>query len=154
MDKNRWATKEFKVVGSHNIRVETEFLGSDYHDPSCAPVVKPSDTGHLVLLRIEPKRASLPAFSVRWDQSEDSVNVDLDGEDEEKRKFATRQPGYRGHKTDRVGDNPRTYTLDIETPVAGHVFKGTLTLNVDLGLLLKGSLNFSAGFQKKLGDER
>lgn len=62
-------------------------------------------------------RAGLPSFSARWDQYDDSVDVDLHGEAEETRKFAMQQPGYRGHKTERVSNSPRAQAIDIETPI-------------------------------------
>jgi hypothetical protein len=147
MDKDRWAQKEFKVLGSHNIVVTIEFLSSDYNEPGANTAVRTLDNGRLELLRIEPKRPNLPSFSMRWDQNDDSIDIDLHGETEETRRFAMQRPGYCGHKTERVTASPRTQAIDIETPATGHVFKGTITLNIDLGLVLKDGFNATAGFK-------
>jgi hypothetical protein len=149
MDEERWAKKEFKWLGGHNITVTIEFLSSDYNEPVAEAVARTSNTGLLAPLRIEPKpgRSHLPSFSARWDQTKNTVDIDLDGDAEEKRKFKLQQPGYRGHKTDKVSDSPRVYAIDIETPATGHVFKGTITLNIDLGLTLGESLSMRADLQ-------
>jgi hypothetical protein len=144
MDKNRWGRQEFKALGSHNITINTEFLNDSYNMPLYTSAVPVGQTGLLELLRIEPKRTDLPSFRVRWDQNEDSVNVDLIGDSEETRKFAQQRAGYIGHKTDRVNASPRTQAIDIQTPSTGRIFKGTMALNIDLGLVLRDGFAVSA----------
>jgi hypothetical protein len=140
MNEEQWSNKQFKAVGSHNIQIATEFLSGDYKEPT-ARVVRSSNTGHLELLRIEPNRSDFPTFSIRWDQSDDSVDVDLLGDHEEHYKYAQQKTGYRGHKTDRVAENPRTQAIDIETPCTGPVFKGVISFYIDLGLIVSDSFN-------------
>lgn len=147
MDKDRWAKEPIKALGSHNIKITTEYLSGDYDEPTCAPVARSLDNGLLELLRIEPKRPGFPSFSARWDLADDSIDIDLSNDPEERRRFARSEKGYRGHKTQRVTDNPRTQRIDIETPVVGHVFTGTVTLNIDLGVTMEDSLNLNASLQ-------
>lgn len=147
MDKNRWATQEFKALGSHNINVATEFLSADYKEPEFEPIATVGDTGLLRLMRIEPRTPGLPAFSVRWDQKEDSINVDLVGESEDALYFSKGRAGYCGHKTNRISENPRTQEIDIDTPITGPVFKGAMALNIQFGLSLAGSLSMKAEFE-------
>jgi hypothetical protein len=149
MDKDRWANQTLKALGSHNITVTIEFLDGSYNPPNYTSGVIPGETGLLELLRIESNRPDLPSFRVRWDQTENSVNVDLLGDAEEARKFAQGSTGYRGHKTIRVNESPRTQAIDIETPSTGQVFKGTIALNIDLGLVLNAGLTMRADFQAR-----
>lgn len=72
--------------------VLTEFLSTHYNDPSSAVVVRALDNGRLELLRIEPKQPDRPSFSARWDIKDDSVDIDLHGDAEEVRKFASQKP--------------------------------------------------------------
>lgn len=46
-----------------------------------------------------------------------------------------------------MNDNPRTQSIDIETPATGHVFKGTVQLNIDLSLLLRDGFNVGADLE-------
>jgi hypothetical protein len=140
MDRARWANKEFKALGAHNIVLTTDCVSDDYKHPAVSVAVRTSDTGHLEMLKIEPKRADLPLFSVRWDLPDDAVDVDLCGDPEEARKFAEGRDGYYGHKTDRVSESPRTHAINIETPLTGPVFRGTISLNIDLALLLRDAM--------------
>jgi hypothetical protein len=138
---NEWEKKQIKALGGHNIQITTEFVSPDYNAPTLKALVRSSTTGHTELFRIEPKRSDFPTFSIRWDQADDSVDVDLLNDQEERTKFANRTEGYRGHKTDRVGENPRTQAINIETPRTGPVFKGVVSLNIDLGLSVSDSLH-------------
>jgi hypothetical protein len=116
MDKDRWAQKESKALGSYNIVVTTEFLSTDYHEPIASGVARALYNGRLDLFRIEPRRPNLPSFSGRWDLNGATVDIDLIGEAEDTRGFAMQRPGYRGHKTERVSDNPRTQALHSAAP--------------------------------------
>jgi hypothetical protein len=153
MDEKSWTEKSFKWLGGHDITITKGFLSSDYSDPVVEPGAAPktSTTGLLVFFRVEPKpgRSHLPSFSARWDQGQNTVDIDLVGNPKENEKFARSKPGYRGHKTTIVTDNPRIYAIDLETPATGHVFKGTIALNVDLGLELSGGLSMSADVHVK-----
>lgn len=149
MDKNRWTTQKFRVLGSHNINVETEFVSGDY-ELVLEEAVRTTETGLLEVLRILPKRAGLPSFSGRWDQGDDRVDIDLQGDDSEARSFATQKLGYLGHKAKRLDvEGRRVYRVEVETPSAGLVFKGTVALNVDLGLMLEGGFNLTAAVEVK-----
>ena len=137
MDKDSFAKKPSKTLGSRDILVTTEFLSADYCEPPASvKEVRTTETGHLELLRIEPKRAGFPSFSVRWDHKANSIDVDLvSSSEEEVRLFKAEEHGYRGHHTER--DRPsRSYPIDIQTPATGPVFKGTIALNIDLGMLV------------------
>src|SRR5690349_7778978 len=143
MDKRLFAKKSSKIDGGHNILVATEFLSVDYFEPPASvDEVRSSDTGHLELLRIEPKRTGLPSFSIRLDHSvrldeDDLVDVDLlSSSEEEVRLFKAGKNGYRGHHTHRLDRDSRTHVIDIEAPGTGPVFKGTVTLNLDLAEFL------------------
>jgi hypothetical protein len=150
MDKEIFTKKSTKTLGSRNILVTKEILSNDYYEPNVAAEAKPSPTGHLELLKIEPRQtqAKMPTFSVRWDHKDDTVDVDLLGNKEESYHFKTGANGYRGHKTKRLDRPSRVHSIDIETPSTGLVFKGTITLNIDLAesvdFGISPSIEFSA----------
>jgi hypothetical protein len=144
MDEKKWAAQDSKIVGSRDITVATEYLSPDYLPPLETEVEKTSDTGWLVLLKIEPRNShALPRFYARWDHTKQCVDIDLEGDPIERRKFKDEKQGYRGHKTKLVTehDGPREYAIDIETPSSGPVFKGTLTLKADFAVNLSMSAN-------------
>lgn len=138
MDKDSFAKKASKTLGSRDIIVTTTFISAEYcQPPTSIREVRTSETGHLELLRIEPNRAGLPSFSVRWDHKDNSVDIDLISiNEEEVACFKAEKCGYRGHHTDKLDQPSRTHVIDIETPATGPVFRGTLTLNIDLAVLV------------------
>jgi hypothetical protein len=140
MDRDRWAKKEVKVAGTHNIVVKIQFISRDYNDPVVVESAKALENGRLELMRLEPKRSDWPEFSVRWDQSAGSIDIDLRGG--HAREFALRRPGHRGHRTERVSDSPRIFVIDIETPGTGPVFKGTISFHVDVSAAVSDRLQF------------
>jgi hypothetical protein len=165
MDKDSFAKKASKTLGSRDIIVTTTFVSAEYcQPPSSVREVRTSETGHLQLLRIEPNRADLPSFSVRWDHKDNSVDIDLISiNEEEVACFKAEKLGYRGHHTDKLDLPSRKYLINIETPATGPVFRGTLTLNIDLAILVTSrvvarveytancipSTNTSVGFANK-----
>src|SRR5262249_14320933 len=86
----------------------------------------------------------LPSFSVRWDHTDDAVDVDLiKGNQREIYSFRQQKKGYRGHKTQRVSGSPRIHAVDIAIPENGDVFKGKLTLSLGVAVAVSDTLTFS-----------
>lgn len=150
MNEERYAKLQFVVEGAWGIEVDTHHLSADYDTPKYAPDPKTTKTGHLELCRIEPQSAGLPLFSVRWDRDDDTMDVDLKGDPQLQAAFAKGSPGFKGHKTEKVGDNPRIYKIDIELPTC-KVFKGTITLRgLGLGARVQGGLSFKGDVDCKV----
>jgi len=147
MVKETWAKKDFKVLGGRIVEVTWDLLNSEYNEPTGLASVRTFDNGLLELFRLTPKLPDFPFFIVRWDQRDDSVDVDLRGEAAEIRKFAMQESGYRGHKTQRVSASPRTHALDIEIPGTGPVFRGVIALNLEFAQKLKAGSRVSSEFQ-------
>jgi hypothetical protein len=137
VEKTKWTKQTVKALGGHNIIVECEVLNRQYCEPRISFVVRATDTGHLELVKISARNPSLPSFSIRWDQADNSIDVDLLGDANEARKFAMQKGGYRGHKTVLTSKTPRIYAVNINTPSTACVFRGTITLNIDLGVTLE-----------------
>jgi len=92
-----------------------------YEDVSLA-----TETGHLVLFRLEPSESSLPTFSARWDLKPNTVDIDLIGGERASREFKAGVGDYSGHHTTLVSETPRIYQAELKIP-AGVVFRGKIT---------------------------
>jgi len=143
MDEKRYSKLQFVVESAWGIEIDTDFLSADYAQPKFIKNAETTKTGHLELCRIEPLRAGLPSFSARWDRDDDVIDVDLEGNSSDRRSFAKRSPGFEGHKTKKISDDPRTHRVAIKLPT-GDVFRGTITLRgLGLGLRLQGQITLT-----------
>jgi hypothetical protein len=95
-----------------------------------------TDTAHLELFRLEPSDSKRPSFSARWDWKENTVDIDLLGDPGLCKEFKADSDGYKGHHTTALSESPLTYQVDIRVP-AEAIFRGTITLSVDLALFRK-----------------
>lgn len=145
MDRERRANLTVKADGAHAIVVETEFI--DPHYTLEVDAVSPAtDTGLVSLFRVAPDDLALPGFAGRWDDRTQAVDIDPDPIDSIPRDLWTsEQGGYRGHHTHRRSEDPRVYGIDIGTP-SGPVFKGRITLNIQISLSFTESLAFRDEF--------
>jgi hypothetical protein len=134
MHRNKLANLQLKTSGASVACLSARKVDPRY-ELSRKDFCLTSDTGHLELFRIEPVRSGLPAFSARWDQKADMIDIDLDGDAASRRAFKKGIHGYRGHHAHIASDSPRIYEIDLHTP-EGHVFNGMIALIVDLGLML------------------
>jgi len=95
-----------------------------------------TDTAHLELFRLEPLDSSRPGFSARWDWKENTVDIDLLGDQESRKKFKADSDGYKGHHTVTLSQSPLAYQVDVRMPSEA-IFKGTITLSVDLAIFMQ-----------------
>lgn len=127
MDAKRFREKTTKVDSASNINLQDEYVDPRYtvEVPSPAAVTA---TGHLVILRLNPKRAELPSFEVRWDEKQNTVDVDLidiGG--------TRRTTGFEGHHPESISNDPRVIKISIQLP-AFKIYEALLTLNVNWGV--------------------
>jgi hypothetical protein len=145
MDEARWKQQPSKTLGAHNIQITAEYLSLNYLEPTVPLEIEALSTGLVELFRIEPRISDLPTFSIRWDHRDEFIDVDLLADGEGPKRFKKGDPGYRGHHTRKRGNGPRTYEIDIETPLTGPVFKGLITLSIFFGQLIAANVTF--GFE-------
>jgi hypothetical protein len=137
MDQEKFSNLQVRANGAWNIEITTQEIDPRYTViPST--VSKTSDTGHLEVFRIKPVQAGPPIFSARWDMKPNTIDLDLIGDPAANRTFRAETGGYSGHHTTVVRDSPREFGVDVRTP-DGCVFRGTVMLNIGLGVRLKDS---------------
>lgn len=135
MKKEIFANLGLRANSASNIEVVTDSIDSRYRLVESNRSIS-TETGYLELFRVEAHNAELPTLSARWDQKANSVDIDLLGDVAASRSFKDESGGYTGHHTQIVSDSPRIYRLEIRTPT-GPIFFGTVTLNIELGVLIK-----------------
>jgi hypothetical protein len=138
MDNERFAKREFIVADVCGIEVSTEFLHPDYILSGIKPDAKVGGTGRLELFRLDAIAKGLPSFLIRIGHDDhEAVDIDLIGGEPERAAFVKGKPGYVGHHTLNLNTNPRSYKLEVEIPLVGRVFSGTVTMHgLGLGLRL------------------
>ena len=137
MKKEVFTNLGLRANSASNVEIVTDSIDPRYRLVESDKSIS-TETGHLELFRVGPLNAGLPTFSARWDQQANSIDVDLLGDSAARRLFRDEAGGCAGHHSQIVRDSPRTYRLKIQTP-AGVVVSGTVTLNIELGLLIKDS---------------
>jgi hypothetical protein len=148
MEREKFARLELRACSASKIQITTHEIDPTYQ-VTFAVVSNTSDMGHLELFRIEPRQADLPIFSGRWDLRPNTIDLDLIGDPAAGRAFRDETNGYHGHHTTVISDSPRIYGVDVHTP-EGCVFRGTVTLNIGLGVSLKDSFTLEDFAQAKV----
>jgi hypothetical protein len=125
---------EGRVSEVRNLKVDPTFIHPDYKWLSGDRI--PSDTGHVLVLKVIPISGHGPYFEARWDQKPEKLDIDMCAAPKsEKEKFKAEKDGYRGHhRARRTGDpNERCYEMEIQTPLPpGKIFEGTVSFLRDL----------------------
>ena len=135
MDPTRFAKLPVRTEGAQNIEVETEYLDPRY-TVELSPLSPATKSGLINLFRVVPKQPSLPAFAARWDDREQTVDVDAEPSNcVDRDSWRDEKNGYHGHHTNRLTDDPRVYQIDLQTP-QGSVFKARVRLNIKIGVQL------------------
>jgi len=105
---------------------------------------KKTPTELLVIAELQPKEGSLPSFSFRWDEKDDSLDVDIQGVTGIVESWFNKGiKGYAGHHPKRVTSQRRTFEADIRIPQI-HVFHGCLSFNLGRNVEAKVSVGVSA----------
>jgi hypothetical protein len=135
MDAKKFEGKTPRAESAHNIVLQNEYVDPGYtrEVPKVATV---TPTGHLVLLRLQAISRGWPAFTVRWDEKQNTIDVDLVGCADDAELFRLGRKGYQGHHPVTVSVDPRVFKIDIRLPQL-KVYEALLTCNVGLGLAIK-----------------
>jgi len=91
----------------------------------------------------------LPSFVVRWDDKQNTIDVDLEGNPAERQGFKFERNGYRGHHPATISVEPRVFEVDIQLPKR-KVYEALLTFNVGRSVTLAETLRFKAEFSAEL----
>jgi hypothetical protein len=129
----------FRVNKAYNVKPDIEFIEEGYEliTKNQSEITK---TGLLTIFSLIPKNNGNPSFVGRWDQLQEVIDVDiLNVEEQHVRAFRSAKHGFRGHRPQRISQDPRTFLVDISLP-SGAVFKGTFTLNIGWGVQMPETL--------------
>jgi hypothetical protein len=142
MDPIKRGRKTVKVLRASNIAEQGRlYLGSDY-SLTIPPSTTTTPTGHLVLFRLVPRIPGLPTFTGRWDDTQNAIDVDMDGLGFDKRAFNAGRKGFKGHRTTLVSESPRVFKVGIHIPNRA-IFESNITLNKHIGVSIFASMSFS-----------
>ncbi len=140
MDPRRVAVRDGKAFRVSTLRVECEYIDSDYTFPGEeeAKEREMTTTGHLKVFELVPATPTLPRFTGRWDQGRDCcIDIDMDGTSGSAiRDFRQGRRGYRGHHPARQASGQ--FLVDLTLPGNRRVFKGVVSLGLGRDLELGG----------------
>lgn len=130
MDRNKVSKKDGKVFSSNEVGfTKIEYLSDDY---KLMPFShnKITETGHLIIGKLMPRKDILPIFTFRWDEKKGELDVDINNaSDDIKQKFKEGINGYKGHHTTRViGEDERVFRANISLP--DKIFQGNIKVAV------------------------
>lgn len=120
-DKPRWKGARFQsnqqsqaAIKVFNInKIEVNYLNPQYK-LDIEPDYAITDQGLLLVGKLMPTQQSLPSFSLRWDEKDDHLNVDILPEDN---CWQNETKGYKGHRPQKTDQYPgRAYALIVKTP--------------------------------------
>jgi hypothetical protein len=91
-----------------------------------------TSTGHLKFFDLVPVSEGLPSFKARWDEKDESVDIDIKGvSEQDKNLFKDGKRGYSGHWSRRTPTANTIYTYDVCIQIPqGKVFEGTVDFTV------------------------
>ena len=142
MDSQKRAALEVKIDEAHHIDLTTESI-----DPMFVAEVYESNptttTGLTALFRVLSKEKSLPSFVIRWDDRDQTVDVDPERFDAiPKSLWKEERNGYSGHHAKKVSASPRVNQVELHIP-GRLIFKGLLRFNIGIGVQLHDSVALS-----------
>jgi hypothetical protein len=91
-----------------------------------------TSTGHLTFFDLVPVSEGLPSFEARWDEKDESVDIDIKGvSEQDKNLFKHGKGGYSGHWSRRTPTANTIYTYEVYIRIPrGRVFEGTVDFTV------------------------
>ncbi len=92
-----------------------------------------SETGSLIIFKIESMKNEAPCFIGRWDQNYATLDIDILKVGKKFIScFKSEKNGYSGHHPRRISETTLTYKVDIKIPDK-EVFAGNITFNLNHG---------------------
>jgi len=122
---------KFEVNTIFNVRVEKTYLHPDYD--LITDKNDMTDTGYMVVFKLEPTNPDLPSFVGRWDHKQKVLDIDIFKVDSRSvTNFRAGKNGYDGHHPIVISEAPRLFAIDIRIP-DGKILEGTMTFNIGHG---------------------
>jgi len=141
MEPGRWKAKLVKPVGASNITFKTVYIDAHYRLSVMNPAIT-SDRGLLEIFHVLSHDPVLPDFRGRWDQNQNTVDVEMADTNGKWRK-----DGFEEHHTQSFCDDPRILKVEIRLGKL-RVLDGLLTLNLGHGVSVAASMQmFDASLQ-------
>lgn len=121
----------FRVDKVANQKVEVTHLHPDYAFGILGSGL--TETGLLEIFKLEPKNPALPYFVGRWDQSVETLDIDIfNAGSRISDYFRSERGGYTGHHPLRTSDSERKYSVKISLPDM-LIFDGFISFNTNHG---------------------
>ena len=139
MDPKRLQELTIKVDKASKVSLSIQYRAPNYRiDPSQESNI--SETGRLVLFRLEPLVSNLPTFVARWDQNKQTVDVDLIGDSIQQLLLKFGLAGYQGHHPTRVEEG--AFKIDIRVSRT-RICEGVLTFIANWSVSVADKLDLS-----------
>ena len=148
MEYNKFRDKTVRAESVFNIVPENLYLDLDY-SLRIVPISAVTRTGLLAVLRLQPTVPGLPSFVVRWDDKQNTIDVDLEGNVIDREAFKLERNGYKGHHPVTVSVEPRVFKIDIQLP-RRKVYEARLTCNVGRSVSIAETLQFKVEFSAEV----
>lgn len=98
-----------------------------------------TEHGLLVVAELKPNDLNLPKFVFRWDEKQETLDVDVYVNDKPKKRLWNK--GYAGHHTQRVvSKKGRVFYAKIKSPKED-IFKGLIQVQIKRALLLEEKIS-------------
>lgn len=121
----------FLVNTIFNIRIKKSYMHSAYD--LIADTNEMTDTGLMVVFKLQSQNTDLPSFSGRWDQKQGVLDIDISKADSKTiTDFRAGKNGYNGHHPSLASESPRIFSIDIQIPNE-KILNGTMTFNIGHG---------------------
>ncbi len=142
MESAKFKEKTVKAESAFNVVPQNLYLDAEY-TLRIPTISTATQTGLLAVLRIEPTSTALPAFVIRWDDKQNTIDVDLEGSAPDREAFEAERNGYKGHHPETVSADPRIFRIDIQLPQR-KVYEALLTCNIGHTVSLKDGFELKA----------
>ncbi len=121
----------FMVNTIFKVRIENIYIHHEYNLITDTREI--TDTGLMVVFKLESKNPTLPSFAGRWDHKEKVLDIDIfKVESKVIADFRSSKNNYDGHHPLLMQENPRLFIIDIKIP-EGKILGGTMTFNIGYG---------------------
>lgn len=121
----------FRVNTIFNVHIEKTYLHPEYN--LLTDTNEMTDTGLMVVFKLESENPALPSFAGRWDHKQGVLDIDIFKVDSKTvTNFRAGKNNYDGHHPLLTSESPRLFAVDIKIP-KGKVLRGAMTFNIGHG---------------------
>jgi len=121
----------FQVNTIFNVQIEKIYIHPEYN--LVTDTNEMTDTGLMIVFKLESKNHNLPLFAGRWDQKQGVLDIDIFKVDNKAvTNFRAGKNGYNDHHPLLKLESPRLFEIDIKIPDE-KILEGTMTFNIGHG---------------------